>query len=426
MTRRLPALLPLLGLAAGCQHYTGSADDVCSFEFQQDNIDGGGRTIGTRVADADGVYQTHVALRWPDAPMDPGTAPVAVILQGGWDHEGTPVTADTPHVDTRDGLVDIHLDLPGAGQSGGENDRRGPIAASAVAALLRWVAGEGVDAGGCRLTDRAPMADPTSIYLIGASNGGNLAVATLTDATLELPTVSGLITWETPAAAGFVNVELGNDPSVYTPGTCAYDPAAGITCPFPADTLLSVNGSPSLSTVCFDTDADDACSDADVTVHGTEDKATGLMMLSPALRAAIDDRGLPIVGYGTAEEADAWWAYRDASRRAPALVDRWPELPVLLIGSETDHVLTTWADHPHVHGFGQALQDNGAFWTRLNPGATWLRANSSPNAPELPLSLAGDDATLLTEDEEDPLTDVLTGAVLELAERHTTQDWTSD
>lgn len=421
-----PATAALLLLTAGCHRPTGSADDVCSFEFQQDNVDDGGRTIGTRVADAEGAYTIHAALRWPDRVMDAGTAPVAVILQGGWDHEGTPVNADTPHVDTAEGLVDIHLDLPGAGQSGGENDRRGPIAASAVAALLRWVAGEGVDAGGCALADRAPMADPSAIYLIGASNGGNLAMSVLTDDTLDLPPIAGLITWETPAAATFVNVELGNDPSVYAPGSCTYASDAGITCPFPDDELLSVEGSPSLSTVCFDTDADHACSDADVTVHGTEDKTTGLMMLSPMLREAIDARGLPLVGYADTEDADAWWSYRDASRRTDALVASWPELPVLLIGSEEDHVLTTWSDHPHVHGFGQALQASGAFWTRLNPGATWLPANASPNPPDLPLALAGDTATLLTEDEEDPLTDVLTAAVRELADRHASGDWSSD
>ncbi len=425
MSRRACSLAVLLA-TAGCRRSAGSADNVCSFEFQPDTVSTNGRTIGTMIADDAGIYQIHTVIRWAMTMGDTATAPVGITLQGGWFHEGTPVTSDQPHLDTTQPIVDVHLDFPGAGLSGGTNDRRGPIAASALAAVMRWVHGDTVDSGGCHLQDRVPAANPDDIYLVGTSNGGNIAYSVLTDDSLDVPPVNGLVTWETPAAATFVNVELGNDPSVYTPGTCTWDPSNGIFCPFPADQLISVAGGHT-STLCFDLDGDGACSaTADVVIQGSESKETGELMLSPALRQAADDQGLALTGYASVADADTWWMYRDAGRRVSMLTARWPDLPVMLIGSETDHVISTWTDHPHVHGLGQALQASGAFWTRLNPGVKWFPANSTENAPNLPLSLAGDEGQMLTEDAEDPLEGVLTAAVFELSERHTTGDWTDN
>jgi len=422
-TRRIAAGLTLCLTA--CRDSTHSADDVCSFEYQNDKTDEG-RTIGTLVADDTGSYEIHVAIRWPRTEQDASSAPVALTLQGGWDHEGTPISKDMPRLDTTENVVDLHLDLPGAGESGGENDRRGPIAAAAVAAVLRWAAGEMVDAGGCHLADRAPMANPADLYLIGASNGGNLAYSVLTDDSLSVPPVAGLITWETPAGAEFVNVELGKDPTVYTPGTCTWNRSTGIQCPFPADQLTVGRTEGASSVLCFDTDDDHDCSDADIAVHGTEAKETGEVMLSPLMRQAAEEEGLTLQGYASIEDTDAWWSYRDAGRRVDLLAAMWPELPVLMIGSEEDHVLTSWSDHPHLHGLGEALQSSGAFWTRLNPGSEWMQENQSPNPPNLPLSLSGDQATLLTEDQEDPLIHALTAAVQELSDRHASGDWTAE
>ncbi|MSP54507.1 MAG: hypothetical protein EXR69_02715 [Myxococcales bacterium] len=423
-------LAPVLaiGLAglAGCRRGAGSADDVCSFEFQEDKVSKDGRTVGTMIADDEGLYQIHTVIRWAEDMGDPGTAPIGVTLQGGWFHEGTPILGEDPHLDTANPVVDIHIDLPGAGLSGGTNDRRGPIAAAALASVLRWAHGEGVDAGGCSIQDRIPAANLNDIYLIGTSNGGNLAYSVLTDDSLSVPPIAGLVIWETPSASTFVNVELGVTPSVYTPGTCTVDATDGILCPFPAEQLISIPDD-RVSQLCFDVDADGACVDTtDVMVFGSETKETGELMLSPALRRAADSAGLDLTGYGSLEDADAWWSYRDASRRVTLLVDRWPDLPILLVGSETDHVIDTWTDHPHIRGLGQALQEQGAFWTRLNPGAAWLPGNTTPNAPNLPLSLGGDEGRMLTEDAEDPLDVALTGAVLELSERNATGDWTSE
>ncbi len=417
--------LPLVACLA-CRGSPMSADNVCSADFQPDTIGTNTRTVDTMLADATGVFQIHVAVRWAERMGPAGTAPIGVLLHGGWDHIGTPVTVDMPHLDTTQPLVDIHLDLPGGGQSGGTDDERGPLAAAAVAAVLQWAHGDTVDAAGCHLQDRIPPANADDIYVVGASNGGNLAYATLTDETLDLPPLAGLVTWETPVAATFASVELGADPTVYTPGACQWTAANGIQCQFPADELLALPADPT-SELCFDINADGRCEDGvDAIVHGPPRPETGELMLSPDLRLAMDERGLLVTGYASAADDDTWWAYRDASRRVQLLTQRWPDLPVLLIGSDVDHILSTWTDHPHIHGIGQALQASGAAWTRLNPGSTWLPANHTENAPDLPLSLLGDDGQMLTEQAESPLDQPLTAAVFELSSRHASGDWTSE
>lgn len=408
----------MLLLLLACSTAETNADEVCAQEFEIGVVDGDTRSIGVQIPDDSGAFGLHVDVRWPHEVPDEGVVwPVVVVLQGGWDQEGTPVTGDTNRPEPGDGLVAIHMDLPGHGRSDGTNDRRGPESRAAVAAALRYATGQVTDFGGCTVATRTRFADPDQLFLLGASNGGNLAVATLADPSLDLPPVDGLITWETPVGPVFANVELGKDPNVYTPGSCVLTDADGVVCDFPEEKLFA-----SPTQLCFDVDGDEACSDADIAVPGTLDPLTEEAMVSPALRAAADARGLNPAGYADLATADAWWADRDAARLAPELVAAWPDLPVMLIGSEEDHVLP-WPDHPAIFGWGEALQRAGAFWTRLNPGDEYIPDNATPNEPNAAMTLADPSLHLLTEDEEDQLEHTLSAAVLELSARTTKNDW---
>ncbi|MDP2315412.1 MAG: hypothetical protein Q8P41_21115 [Pseudomonadota bacterium] len=415
---RIAALAGLL--LAACGGDAGEADDLCRAERLVDPVDLGVWTVGVQVPDdADG--SVHADVRWPDVGDEPQAGwPIALVLHGAWDPAGTPIDRGSMRVDVTAGLVDIHLDLPGNGRTSGTNDRRGAASRAAVAAVLRWAAGEALDTGGCSLADRIPGGDPDRLYVVGTSNGGNLAMATLADPALDLPPVAGLVAWETPAGPQFTNVELGATPSVYTPGSCAFAPASGTTCEMPVERLIEVGGG--TPTLCFDVDEDAACGERDVTVRGVEDLDTGLMMLSPTLRAAADERGLTLPGYASVETSVAWWAERDGSRLAAPLVAAQADLPVMLLASEADHVQTL-ADHPHIYGLGEALQAAGAAWTRLNPGADWLGETTGENAPNMPLQLADPRGSLLSEAAEEPTVTLLAAAVLELSDRSQTGDW---
>jgi len=326
------ALAFAAALLTGCAR--GEADDMCVAERLPDTADPGVLTIGTMLP-GDGA-DIHAVARWPDRVAEARAWPVAVMIHGAWDAAGTPVVAATLRPALDGGMVSVHLDLPGGGQSDGPDDRRGAASRAAVAAALQWAVGTLRDRGGCTLPDRVPGADPDGVYVVGGSNGGNLAVATLADPALDMPDVAGLVTWETPAGPQFTNVEFGVDPTVYTPGSCARTREAGIVCALPDARLASgaaEDGSPLL---CFDLDADGACETEDVNVRGTRDPVSGVAYVSPTLAAGAAAAGVLPAGIAGAEEADAWWAERDAGRLADELVTLHPELPVLLLGSETE------------------------------------------------------------------------------------------
>jgi acetyl esterase/lipase len=416
---RLLALL-LAAAVSGCAGASGEADDVCRAERVPDPVDAATWSLGVQVPDGSGGT-VHADVRWPDLTANAGSWPIALVIQGTWSPVGTPVDRTTARVDPTAGIVSIHLDLPGNGRTPGTNDRRGAGSRAAVAAVLRWAAGDTADLGGCTLPERIPAAAPERLFVVGTSNGGNLAVATLADPEAALPPVAGLVAWETPAGPQFTNVELGAEPTVYTPGTCTYGGAVGIVCEMPADELVAVE-SDGGTTLCFDRDGDGACGAPDVVVQGTEDLDTGAIMLSPALRRLAAARELSLPGFASEETAADWWAERDAARLAGALVAAQPELPILLLASATDHVQTL-PDHPHVFGLGEALQGAGAAWTRLNPGTAWLPELSEENPPNAPLRLDDPTGSLVSEAAEEPLAELLAAAVLELSERHQTGEW---
>ncbi|MEN9787106.1 MAG: hypothetical protein RLZZ299_2370 [Pseudomonadota bacterium] len=366
-----------------------------------------------------------VSLDGPDGPVRarvrlPGTdgvnGTIAVVVHGAWDAEGTALDEGDATVATAGGRTVVHFDLPGGDTPGdvpataGVDDRRGPVARAVLATVLRWAAGETPDVEGCRLGERVPDADGP-LVLVGTSNGGNLAFATLADPALALPDLAGVVAWETPAAPGFATVQWGRRDPLYVPHTCARGTDGAITCALP-DTPLALrpDGEP-----CFDRDAD-GCDDGDVRLAGVRDPLTRRRMLAPELVEALDAAGLRRQDVAAAEEARGWWAARDASQAAADAVARHPALPYLLVASVQDHVLP-YPDHPHVHGLGESLQAAGAPWVRLNPGRAWLREARGENPDDMVFSLAHGTGRLLSEAEEAPLEDALGAAVDELAAR---------
>jgi acetyl esterase/lipase len=407
---------------------TGTTNDTgecttpppCSASYEADTVEDGVRTADFLLPGDDGTV-VHTQVRWPDRDPDACERwPVAVVLPGGWAGTDIPAGADGTTVAAADGLVVVHLDLPGAGASDGENDRRGASQRAGVATVMRYAAGLSEDPDGCTIAGRTAGGDPDDLYLVGTSNGGNLAAAVLADPGLDLPPVNGAVFWETPASPQFATVEFGIDPNVYQAGSCALDDDSRIRCGIPTGLLHADDGAP--SKVCFDTSGDGTCGAGDVTIHGVEDLVSGDLMLDPDLLADLSAAGFTLHGFAGQAAATEWWAQRDAALAAPAVIAAHPELPIILVGSEEDHVLPL-SDHPHVFGLGEALQQAGARWTRLNPGSTWLPDNTEENEPNMPLTIADHEGNLLPEDVESPLLVTLAASVKELSSRTREGAW---
>lgn len=356
----------------------------------------------------------HIAARVVGGTSgDPASLPVVLQLFGRWYSTTRPPEGSIP----MDRAVVVRVALAGADWGDGTDDARGPNARAAVAEALRYAHGNALDGGGCRIDERFPVANPDLLVILGQSNGGNLALATLADTTLDVPEPTAVVTWETPAGAQLVNMEFGSTEDVYDPGSCRFDPAAGVTCALSPSLALAVDG----SEVCFDLDHDARCGTNDANPHPPTNPATGLLAASPALADALAAAGLTSP-WDNVEAARTFWATRDAARLAAAAVTRFPSLPFLLLASEADHALANLADHPHVFGLGEALQQAGAPWVRLNPGIAYT-ALSDENPVNLPLTLTNPEAWFVPEDDENPLSTLYAQAVSEVVAHEQADDW---
>ncbi len=343
------------------------------------------------------------------APRGGEALPVALVVQGAWDADGTSLEEGTPSPRVADGVVAVHVDLPGRAATTVEDDRRGPLGRAVLGEVLGWIRGDNGDVDGCTLADRVPAATGPRVFL-GLSNGGNLAMATLADPTLDTDDIVGLVTWETPAGAPFVTVQWGRTaPTIYAPHTCARGEDGAIACDFPYDQLAVTDGE-----VCVDRTGD-GCDEGDVRLPGVLDPVSRRRMLPPEVAAALEASGTLPRDHAGATLARAWWSERDAAQLAVSAVARHPATRFLLLASARDHVLP-YPDHPHVFGLGEALQAAGAPWTRLNPGRAWLAGVGGENAVDAPLTLADAQGRLLTEVEETPLEAALAAAVREVSD----------
>lgn len=391
----------------GCDPYPGGP---CT---EGEDIGRSTYAANSSLSDANG--EIGVQIRWPI--RDPGDEqwPVAVVVPGGFVPDEVATRKTSVGVQNEDGIVSIQVDLAGENWFEGANDLRGPIGRKAVALALRYAAGEIADQHDCKITDRSRAALAENVVLVGLSNGGNLAAATLADASLDLPPVIGWVAWETPAGPQFVNSDHRNDDRLYTPGTCVAD-ASGIVCPYDVTTLAAA-----LSGYCFDLNGNGRCNEDDLSTSGPLDVETGREWISPQIATLAQNAGLSSSSVADLASSTTFWAERNASLLAPDVVAQYPDLPILLVASEEDHVLTGLSDHPHVFGLGEVLQTAGARWTRLNPGRDWseLEDENPPNAP-LTISAA---SGWLTPKDGPALESNLSAAVREISDRTNDDSW---
>ena len=319
-----------------------------------------------------------------------------MVLGGGFDPEQLPIEEA---FDPRRGLVQVHLELPGATDPA-DKDHFGPSSAEAVTVALRYTAGEAWDEEGCSLPERVPGLRQ-ELLLAGISNGGNLAVQALLHE--DAPPVHGLTTWETPLGAQAILQEL----VLPETGACGWGPDFGCQVDL---SQLAWAGKPFLDR------------DEDGELDADEPEFKGLFLdegrlHSPVLHDALGEQAMTV----SAEFSRAWFSERDAGQagRIAALVEAQPQLAVIVLGSETDHVQVL-PDSPHVIALGGAFDEAGA-WVRLNPDASYTGQVENPANSGLSL----DEPGLLVGDGLPR--EVLVGSALEeLAWRIEHQDWSAD
>lgn len=385
----------------------------------------------------------QVELRYPtgETLLAQG-APVVVMVQGGWSPDAIPVSE--PRIAVGHGLVQVYFNLPGGDaprSTPGDLDWRGARSRETLAEVLGWAAGEIPERDGDTLADRlpVPLADlPPFVH--GSSNGGNLVLATLADTDLDLPELAGLVTFETPFSAQFTAVELGScilQLPAYEPGSCAWEPATGLVCGVDDEGLY---WDPDLELVMagfegaawYDADGDEIY-DQGVDYPVWSVRPDEQVYYSPTLTQKLADRGYSDDRIASLEETEAFWAERDGSLQVEAAAERFAALPVIILGTEEDHISGA-PDHAHVSGMAHALQAAGFSWVRVNPDASYMAALVDEAIPwaDNPANSAptpGDSQVDMEPDEN--RTGYLrswysAAAMVELVERTETETWDTD
>ncbi len=382
-----------------------------------------------------------------ESTLLPDGAPAIVVLAGGFDNDVIPVASDERSFMGGLGLVQIYVDFPGGSRpwsTPGTGDFRGGTSRAAVATALRYAADELEDTDGCTLADRmdVPLSQ-TPPLLHGHSNGGNLAVATLADPELDLPPVSGLITFETPAAPQFVTLELGSREQtleLYQEHSCQWNKKDGLECTvdyslanWAPDAIRPDGGE---GTAYFDLDMNGSFyEEQDYPVWGVSPKVDDevLIGLSVPLISALQEAGVDSTSLMDIDGATDFWAVRNASLQARDAVFLNPDLHVLIVGTQEDHALPL-PDHPHISGLAQAFSSVEGSWVRINPDSCYVEAltdevaDFADNSANEPVT-SGSSAFDMEPDEselEDGADLYTTAAAWELLERAYTGTWDDD
>jgi len=387
-------------------------------------------------------YPGSAALRYPNG------APVVVRVPGGWGPgELTPEAPDPGS--EQFGYVAISYLLPGGTEeggvaSGGEYDFRGADCLTATRDVLQYAAGLITDLDGRTLKQRVPYAWIDNLGILGDSNGGNLALITLAEESASLPSIRWFIAWESPIGDQYQACEL-NDNGFYAPGSCT-----ATTCPWDGieeqlrfdavgqTAFVDWDGTQqTLDGVVFlDADASESFESGELAFGLVPAPRTGA---DPALvfsqELADQIAADPATVYGQ-ETAPTWlpdqtatgefWALRDGSLRLAEAHAAFPDLLVIHVNTQEDHVQTQ-PDFPHARSHVQGWIDASHGFVRLNPDAVYMAHVSGLDESLFPDNDANEpvpwpdtiDLMIPTEVEGQPAAWwTEPAAVLELTERH--------
>ena len=399
----------------------------------------------TRIAcDACGENGVFVRIHFPKAASDArysdNKSPIVISVPGGLDN--SPVVeegASSKYFATGVGMTTIYFNLPGSGNApydtGGDYDERGSTCQQALGEVLLFSLGKKTDLAGRYITDIISYADTTNVGVIGLSNGGNLAVATLYRYGTELNGISYYVGYENPAADEYVLVDLGGvgvaNPT-YTRGNTIIDPIKGsVSTLDPTD--FRFNNTTLMA--YFDLNQNNRF-DAAVDYGINYWESGGIRYYSTEILTLLTKNRLitfphPLI----AEMADAlpFWDQRDMSLHTTDVVSTVTSLKgAIIVGTEQDHVQFV-PGYPHI--VVNYMNWSGLSFVRLNPDADYAEYIFTKEGMDTTGLLFSDNPAgaaldfytvdaMLEPEKSDKFYNL--AAILEMADRVHVDDWTAN
>jgi len=356
---------------------------------------------------AGGEEGIAVSIIPPKKPRYETGAPVAISVSGG--HSAGNVSSRMNVAGC--GFVEMGFAFPSGGQgdakSGGTYDYRGPKSVEALRDVILFAMGKTADKQGRKIQELVGEVSvlTSNVGLHGGSHGGNACGAVMGLWGQQFPELAWYVSMESPYGEGIAGAELGARRGRVCP---AYDPDTGVLnlskLAFAADLELRPfgagrSGDPSapalVGSLFFDMDGDGKCESEDdyrlqplVFDLGAGRKS----WYSVRLMREAEKRGL----FGnhrpthipSLDEAVEFWRYRDATGLLSDAIRKVPNVTVIVVAGETDHVQIA-PDHPHIRAQVNAFQKAGAQFIRLNPDRAYVEWLLDRKVPAVPDNNAG-------------------------------------
>jgi hypothetical protein len=335
----------------------------------------------------------------------PEGAPVVVLAPGGTSGGVVEETID-PY---RSGFINISFATPGFGvppvQSDGVHDARGEHTIAAVRDVILFALGKLEDSKGHDINEvvAAPVLSD-NVGILGTSNGGPLSLITLSLYGEQLTGVKYIAGWENPTNGQIVVTDAGTGrnwigqppeerPKFVNPEYDAWGPVvldidySSISYDSNLDAVYLERGGldrfdvvpTGTGAVTSDVNLDGEIGDGEdwgfnywpvETGTGGEKRYFSIEVIRALYDHSVFQPGCKPEWLPTIPEAEEFWSLRDAMSHIATMASKLPDLKLLILCSEEDHVQTA-PDHPHIHQGFYGFDTNG-LWVKLNPSPETL------------------------------------------------------
>lgn len=331
-----------------------------------------------------------VNVIYPAKTRYPEGAPVVVVAPSG---EGSSGLEFSTHA-AQSGFAEVRFAFPGGGKpnfaSSGVYDYRGPVSHQALRDVLLFAAGKTKDIQGRSINSLVPtkLLNKT-IGLEGWSNGGNIALITLSKYWQKLPSVGWLAFYETPLGSMFFPPSLGGSQDLvqnkhYRQGSAAtgkclvdfrklsYQPTGRKS----AGSHKKI-GQPEIPGIVFFDENGNKEWDEDLEFAFPYSCPVGLekQIYPPLVTQAMERLGIFGAAWpanvATLAESNRYFHERDGSLYLTDLAKGRPDLLVCIFGSRLDH-LQRQPDHPHITLNYNNWLSNKMKYVRLNPDPVYV------------------------------------------------------
>ncbi len=311
--------------------------------------------------------------------------------------------------------------------------------------VLLYATGQLADVDGAMLADKStvtPLYDNVGVFAF--SHPGLATVNVMAQYGNQLRGIAWFVGRENPTVDTLTAVEAGYFTDSGKPALNPFyeypDDYATDAIHIPYDLILwddSVQFKGYLGAPFYDLNKNGILDDGDYPMGNRVPAVSGKRMYSTALIKALVAHGeLDLDQYpidlAKPEEVETLWAFYDSPSKYALLSSNLPQLKVMLVFADRDHVQPA-PDKPHIHQAFDGLHNFGGLWVRLNPDWVYVNAMNAKIAEkfsEHPANHQPEDWLTIEDwghqgDHQTVLACVL-AAVAEMADRQYTNNWDDD